>query len=173
MTHNTYHAKASVVLNAAVWIELPQKLKCRIIQSNRPSVSNGSGQPASAAGLERINGSVQFRNHPKTWTAPSWGANPTPVSVHQRVSLGLPWSDGYNLRFSFLGSSFYGHVQQSYCDVENINFGTSLSFLDFLTAIKIKISREMLPATSGIWVWTIFCLASLVTFEVQHSLLDS
>ena len=94
-------------------------------------------------------------------------AKPVPVPVNPRVlPFGLARPVGSNLRFSFSRISIYGRVLISYCYVQTISFGTSLSLLVLLAAIIIKISTEMLPATSWIWVWTIFCFASLVRFEV-------
>jgi hypothetical protein len=86
---------------------------------------------------------------------------------------GLVRPGGSNLRFSFSGTSIYGRVLISFCYVENINSDSSLPFLVSLAAIIIEIRREMLPATSWIPVYTIFCLASLVRFEVQNSHIDS
>jgi hypothetical protein len=86
---------------------------------------------------------------------------------------GLARPVGSNVRISFSGFSIYGRSQICYCYVDNINFGTSFFLFVSLAAFIIKIRRDMLPATSWSWVWTIFPLASLGRFEVQNSHMDS
>ena len=57
----------------------------------RPSVSKGSGWPASGPGLDRENVSVRFQTNQETRPADSWRAKPGPVPVNLRVSPG--WLD--------------------------------------------------------------------------------
>jgi len=95
-----------------------------------------------------MNGSVRFQNQPKTRPAASWRAKPVSVPVNLLVLADLARPAGSNLRLLFLCISIYGRVQISYGYVQNINFGTSLSFLVLLAAIIINISSEILPAAS-------------------------
>jgi hypothetical protein len=45
-------------------------------QSNTTGVRNRSGEPASGPGLDWVNGSGCFQNHPKTRSTTSWQAKP-------------------------------------------------------------------------------------------------
>jgi hypothetical protein len=112
------------------------------------SVGNGSGEPASGAGLDWIDGSFRFPNRPITRTAAPSGAKPVPEPINPRVLPGLARPVGSNLQFNFSGISICRRILMSYCYVQNINSDTSLSFLVSLAAIIIKISQDILPATS-------------------------
>ena len=78
------------------------------------SVRNGSGYPASSPGWDRKNGSVRFRNRPKTRPAASWRSVPSPAPVNPRVSPGLAIPVRSNLRFCILGCAIYVSIQISY-----------------------------------------------------------
>jgi len=95
--------------------------------------------------------SAWFLSHPKTTTTSSWLAKPPPVPIYRWV---LPCSAGLvcsNVWFWFLGFSIYSCIQISYCQVQNIDFGTSLSFFDILTTSENKIDSDTFAAASRKW----------------------
>ena len=71
-----------------------------------PSVSNGSGEPASGSGSDQKNSSVRFQNRPKSPSAASWQAKPGPGPVNPWVLPGLATPFGSNLRFCVSGFLF-------------------------------------------------------------------
>ena len=133
------------------------------------SSSNGSWQPASGPRLARKQSWIWFQTRPNTWPGASWPAKHIPVAVNPRVVPGLARPVGSNLWFSFSGFSIYGRSLICYYLVQNMNFGISFSVFVSLAALIIKSMGDMLPAKSWSWVWTFFCLASLVRFAVQNS----
>jgi len=78
-------------------------------------VSNAYRSPPSCPGLDQINGSVQFLNHPKTQPAISLLGKRVPEPIDPQVMQGLASSVGSNLQFSFSGFSIPGHILISYC----------------------------------------------------------
>jgi hypothetical protein len=98
--------------------------------------------------LAWINGLVWFQNRPKTKPAASRWAKLVTVPANPLVLAGLARPVVSNIRFMFSGISIDGRVQISYGYVQNINIGTSLSFLVLLAAIIINIIRQMLLGTS-------------------------
>jgi len=61
---------------------------------------------ATGPGLERKNGSVRFKNRPKSQPADSWRAKPGPVPINPDVSPDLARPVGFNLRFCVSGFTF-------------------------------------------------------------------
>jgi hypothetical protein len=94
-----------------------------------------------------MEGAIRFQNYPKSQSTASWRAKPVPAPSNLRVFPDVARPVGTNHWLFFSGISIYGPVQVSYCHVQNINFGISLSFVDLLAAITIRISREILPDT--------------------------
>ena len=62
--------------------------------------------------------------------------------------LGLARPVGSNLGITFAGFSTYGGIQISYCHMQNINFGTSLSLFVSLAVFIINARRDMDPGAS-------------------------
>jgi hypothetical protein len=102
------------------------------------SVSNRSGYPASGPGLDRKISLVRFQTRRKTQTRAFCQAKPVSVPINPRVLPGLARPVGSSLQFTNLGFSIYGCSQICYCDVQNINFGTSFSLFVSLAAIILK-----------------------------------
>jgi len=99
-------------------------------------VSVGSGVQvvlATGPGLAWKNRFVQFQNCPNTRPAASWLSKPGPIPVNSRVSPGWARTVGSTLWFCVSGFSIYGRIQLSYCLLQNIDYGTALSFSDVLT----------------------------------------
>jgi len=115
---------------------------------NLCSVSNGSGKPASGVGLERKRGLDWSKTCPTTWPTASYESEPQLVTITPQVWLGLARPVGSNLLFCVSCVSIYSCIQISNWKSQNINFGTSQSFFDILTAFIIKTNIDTLPAPS-------------------------
>jgi hypothetical protein len=111
-------------------------------------IGNGSGTCPRVPGSDWKDSSVLFQTPPKSQPTATSHVKLVPVLVNPQELTGLLRTVVWNLWVSFSDVSIYGRIQISYCEVQNINFGTSLSLFVLLPTLIIKTNRDKLPPTA-------------------------
>lgn len=113
------------------------------------SVKNNAGELAIMSGSYPDNCSDWYQTSTKSTSCIWWRSNPFHILPELQVLPCVSWRVGWMLWFCFLSCPMYSCMQISYCDSQNLNYHTSLYFVDVLGAFIIKKNLSSLFSHAG------------------------